>query len=217
MDEAKSRRRLIIWIGIGILLAGVTAAAGAINGAGTAWGLGAILATVFSGTFAFIEYNPARKNQSETALAKAESAAPETEQPGAKMPESNVHETAPKEPAHVQGDSISVARPPLTPWPTADGNAHLFWHPALNTMEDVLAAQITDPAMITNVAERAEINPASLSPGRGSPTNYWHEVLRRAWMNGGQGKVCDVLQHANAVAGSDAISGLVDDYCRSSQ
>jgi hypothetical protein len=79
-------------------------------------------------------------------------------------------------------------------------------------MEDVLAAQITDPSTIIGIAERVGIGAASLSPGRGSPTNYWHEVLRRAWMTGGEGKIYEVLRQANDVAESRAISGLMDTY-----
>jgi hypothetical protein len=55
MEQSRFRRRLVAWVCVGVLLAAVTAVVGMQDGAGAAWGLGAILATVYSGTFAFIE------------------------------------------------------------------------------------------------------------------------------------------------------------------
>jgi hypothetical protein len=227
MDQANPRHRLMAWIGAGVALAAVTTVVGVGYGAAAAWGLGAILAAVYSATFGFIEHGPIAKKRAGIALIETEPDAPEPEPPAASKPApQDAHEARsadidipePEEQLLTQNSRWSVQQQPLPAWPTADGDVHLYWHPALNRIEDVLAVQITDPSTIIGIAERVGINPGRLAPGRGnSSANYWHDTLRRAWMAGREDKVCEVLRNAYEASQSLDISGLINSYCRRSQ
>ncbi len=215
------------WIGVGVALAAVTTVVGVGYGAAAAWGLGAILAAVYSATFGFIEHGPLTKKQAGIALAETAPDAPEPGPPTASKPApQDAHETRsadidmpePEEHFLTQNSRRPVQQQPLRAWPRAGGDVNLYWHPALNRIEDVLAGQITDPSTIIGIAERVGINPGHLAPGRGnSAANYWHDTLRRAWMAGREDKVCELLRNAYGAAQSQEISGLINSYCRRSQ
>lgn len=227
MNHANSRHRLLAWIGAGVALAAVTIGIGVGYGAADAWGLGAILAAVYSATFGFIEHGPAAKKQTGIALVETEPEAPGPRPLAASKPAHlDAHETIsadrgipePKERLLALGSSQPVRQRSLPAWPTADGGSYLYWHPALNKIEDVLAVQITDPSTIIAIAERVGINPGHLAPGRGnSSANYWHDALRRAWMLGREDTVCEVLRNAYETTPSQDISALINSYCRRSR
>ena len=98
-----------------------------------------------------------------------------------------------------------------TPWQAL--RASRSWHPALNGIEDVLVAQITEPSTIVVIIERAGMNPGIMPRGSGSAAILWHGVLRHAWMERREEKVCEILREANNVEPSLELQGLIDTYC----
>jgi hypothetical protein len=105
------------------------------------------------------------------------------------------------------------AVPPLLPWQRRGRNANYSWHPALNGIEDVLVAQVTDPSTIIDIIERVGMNPGIIQRGDGSPATLWHGALRSAWIAGHEKKVCELLCQANARQESSELQLLIETYC----
>jgi hypothetical protein len=102
---------------------------------------------------------------------------------------------------------------PLASWSATARDASYSWHPALNSIEDILVAQISEPSIIVDIIERAGMNPGTIPRGHGAAATLWHGALRRGWMTGGQEKICEILSQANKIEPSTEIQNLIGAYC----
>jgi hypothetical protein len=105
------------------------------------------------------------------------------------------------------------AVPPPRPWQWRGRNANYSWHPALNGIEDVLVAQVTDPSSIVDIIERVGMNPGTMRRGDGSAATLWHDALRSAWIAGHEQKVCELLRQTNSRQSSSELQLLIETYC----
>jgi hypothetical protein len=211
MERSRFRRRLAFWAGIGVLLVGGTVLAGLYAGAGTAWSLGAILATVYSGTLIFVERAQDKTDR------KGDGYETEAEQvgPGMMPPRKDPDMMSPGRDEHdairgVPGE-VAVSSPPI--WQEPGKNASYGWHPALNRIEDVLIAQVPDPSTIVDIIERAGLNPGIIPRGHGAAATLWHGALRRAWLNGREKKICELLRETYKREPSSELQSLIETCC----
>jgi hypothetical protein len=202
MEQSRFRRRLAVWVGAGALLAGGTVAVGLYVGGSAAWGLGAILATVYSGTLIFIEHERIKDGQKKD------------------DDKVQINQMEPDMNEHMRGafnNNPDVTRrptpDPLIAWQTPRQESTVGWHPALNGIEDVLVAQITESSTIMAIIERVGMNPGIMPRGQGSAATLWHGALRHAWTAGREKKVCEILREANKMGPSRDLQELIDKYC----
>lgn len=200
MERSRAARPLVWWAFAGLLLTAVIVTAGLLRGGNFALALGGIVATLFAGTFPFVKLASGKRDETDGASGNA------PERSGAAGMQVPPKETSNGKPAAFR---LETASPLLQPG--QGGNP--AWHPALNDIEDVLVAQISDPDEILTVADRVGLKRGNLARGNGSAASLWHEVLRRAWIKNRAGAICQVLAEARKLQASDELSHFIAMHC----
>ena len=116
MGWSRSRFRVAAWLGVGALLVACTVAVGLFVNAGTAWGLGAILATVYSGSLIFIQQDRTREAQES-----------DIKKPGPEATESDRDQPKKDEAGPASDLPAEDKRPPLVSWQATGGHASYSW------------------------------------------------------------------------------------------
>jgi hypothetical protein len=204
MKQSPFWHRLAAWVGTGLLLAAGTAAVGVFVSAGAGWSLGAIVATVYSGTLIFLQQD--RKDRGQ-----------DNRQTGVKQMEPDMNQAWGSEPK----DSPVTSRKTVPGYPTVSRiwpeSTNYSWHPALNGIEDVLVVQVSEPTTIIDIVERVGMNPGTMPRGQGSAATLWHGALRSAWMTGGQELICEILRTAHKIQPSRELRTLITTSCGQQQ
>lgn len=199
MKQPPFGRRLAVWLGTAVLLAVGTAAVGSLAGADAGWSLGAIVAAVYSGTLIFLQQDRKDRGQDDQQ--------PKVKKVGLDM--NQAWESEPKDSQGTPQETFDYSAVGQT-WPES---TNYSWNPALNQIEDVLVAQVSEPTIIINIVEQVGMNPGIMPRGQGSAATIWHGVLRSAWMTGGQELVCEILSIAHKLEPSRELRKLIYTRC----